>query len=76
MQKWIEKIFFISETIASELAVLRAGYLSSAVNVLTIILKTLHITKRDFFKLNRFHKDQSVWKRRCGSHFSSVWSPI
>ena len=40
------------------LSLLSRKYLSSAVNMLTDILKTFHITKKIFFKLNRFHNDQ------------------
>ena len=32
-------------------------YLSSAVNILTKSLKTLHVTKGDFFQLDYFHGD-------------------
>ena len=41
-----------------KLSLLRREYLWSAVNMLTNILKTLHITERSFFKLNCFHSDQ------------------
>ena len=40
-----------------ELSLLRRVYMSSAVNVLTNSLKILHITKRDFFKLNWLGRD-------------------
>ena len=52
MQKQIEKIFFVSEIIASELPVLnsqlRREYLWSAVNMIRNSLSNLHITKIDF----------------------------
>ena len=40
------------------LSLLRREHLSSTVNALTNSLKTLHITKRDFFGLNCFRSDQ------------------
>ena len=40
---------------------LRREYLSSAVNVLTKILKILDVTKGDFFQLNYLHSDESIW---------------
>ena len=61
MEKWIEKFFLRDNCISIgclKLSVLRGGYLSSAVNMLTNILKTLHITKRDFLQLNYLHSEQ------------------
>ena len=48
-------------------SVLRRGYLSSVVNMLTNILKTFHITKRYFVQFNCLHSEQVVWFRlqRC-----------
>ena len=40
---------------------LRAEYLSRAVNVLTNGLKVLHLTKSNFSKLSWLHSDQSIW---------------
>ena len=65
MQKEIEKMFFVSEIIASELGCLKLSllireYLSSPVNMLRNILKTLHITKIHFFQLNCLHSDQYI----------------
>ena len=42
-------------------SVLRRGYLSSVVNMLTNILKTLHITKRHSLQFNCLHSEQVVW---------------
>ena len=36
----------------------------------------MHITKRDFLKLNFLQKEQLIWERWCGSDFSSVWSAL
>ena len=62
MQKKVQKKFFLSDIIASELIALscqiRREYLSSVVNVLTNSRKILHITKRGFFQLNFLHSDQ------------------
>ena len=33
----------------------------------------MHITKRDFLKLNFLQKEQLIWERWCGSEFNSVW---
>ena len=40
------------------LSLLRREYLPSAVNLRPNSLKILHITKRDFFRLNCLHSDQ------------------
>ena len=40
------------------LSLLRREYLSSAVNLIPNSLKILHITKRDFFRLNCLHSDE------------------
>ena len=55
MQKQNQKSFFVSGIIAS---LLRRPYLSSPVNMLTNIPKSLHITKRYFFQLNCLCSDQ------------------
>ena len=52
---------------------LRAEYLSRAVNVLTNGLKVLHFTKSNFSKLSWLHSDQSIWQRCRRSDFNSVW---
>ena len=39
-------------------SVLKRGYLSSAINMLTNIFKTLHITMRYFLQLNWLHSEQ------------------
>ena len=59
----IQKIFFVSEKIASENVaincfLLQREYLLSAVNGLTKSPKVLHITQRDFLNLNCLHRDQ------------------
>ena len=51
---------------------LRREYMSSAVNGWTNSPKTLHITQRDFFKLNYLQKDQKIWLRHCRSALNSV----
>ena len=61
MEKWIEKFFLRDNCISIgclKLSVLRGGYLSSAVNMLTNILKTLSISKRVFVQLNCLHGEQ------------------
>ena len=45
----------------TELNLLRREYLTSAVYVLTKSLKTFHVTKSHFFKLNYVHINQSIW---------------
>ena len=64
MQQKAEKKFF-SEIIASKLvfvklSLLKAGYLSSAANVLTSSPKIWHDNKRDFFKHNFIPSDQKI----------------
>ena len=44
-----------------KLSLLRRGYLSSAVNVLTNSYKALRLTKTDFFPLNYLPNDQWIW---------------
>ena len=44
-----------------KLSLLRREYLSSDVAVLTNSLKTLHVTKSDFFELNFRHIDKWIW---------------
>ena len=60
-KKWEKVLCFRDNCIwrcCNKLCLLRREYLSSAVNVLANNLKILHITKRDFFHLNRLHSDQ------------------
>ena len=57
MLKTSQKYFFVFEIIPSELVAIKCLAFSSAVNVLTISLKTLHITKRDFFQHNYLQID-------------------
>ena len=57
MLKTSHKYFFVFEIIPSELVGIKCLCFSSAVNVLTISLKTLHITKRDFFQHNYLQSD-------------------
>ena len=59
MKKTIQKKFFVSEIIASELIALKLSplkreYLSSTANVLTNSPKIFHITKTEFFQINHF----------------------
>ena len=61
MQKQIKNMFFVSEIIAFKLSVLSREYSSSTVNMLTNILKTSHITKRDFLQLSCLHREQKIW---------------
>ena len=44
-----------------KLSLLNLEYISLAVNVLATSLKILHITKRDFSRLNCVHSDQCIW---------------
>ena len=48
---------FIS-VVCIELSLLRREYLSSTINVLIKSLKTLRVTKSDFFQRNYLHSDQ------------------
>ena len=63
--KDLEKVFrFWDKSIwiwCIKLSLLRRQYLSSAVNVLTNSLKILHITRRDFSRLNCVHRRQWIW---------------
>ena len=56
-----EKVFCFSDRciwiVCIELSLLRREYSSWSVNVLTKRLKTLHVTKSNFFELNYFHRD-------------------
>ena len=65
MQEKIQKEFFNSEIVASELvpliSLLRREYLSSAVNMLTSSPQILDIAGRDFYQLNCFNSDQETW---------------
>ena len=66
MQKINSEIFFsfsdISISIGCvKLSLLTREYLSSAVNVLTNNLKTLHITRRNFVRLKCLHSDPKIW---------------
>ena len=63
MQKQIGKMLFCFRDNCIgigclKLSLSRREYLSLAVNIFTNILKTLHITKRDFFHLNCLHSEQ------------------
>ena len=63
MQKKIKKkhFFFLGNSIWIDyvkLTLFTKEYLSSAANVLTNSPKILHITKRDFFRLNSPNIDQ------------------
>ena len=55
------KVFCFSDkciwVVCIELSLLRREYSSSAVNMLKNSLKTLHVTKSDFFQLNYFQID-------------------
>ena len=60
-KKKMQKIFFISEIIASENVAINSlcsEYFSSAVNRLTNSPKILNITQRDFFNPYYLHRDQ------------------
>ena len=63
-KKW--RMPFVSRKITSKLSLLRKIHLSLAVNMLTNILKTLHITKTDFFNsiaftvINKYKKVGAV----------------
>ena len=53
---------------------LRREYLSSAVSVLENSLKTLNVTKSDFFQLSYLHSDQWIWWRCCRWDWNSALS--
>ena len=55
-----------------KMSLLRREYLSWAVNVLTNSLKTLRVTKSDFFQLNYLHIGQWLWQRCCRWGWISV----
>ena len=62
MEEKIEKKLCVFEIMASDfgcvkLSLLRREYLSSAVNVLTNTYKALHLTKKDFLRLNFLQND-------------------
>ena len=61
------KIFRFSDKsiwiVRIESFLLRRENLPSAVNVLTKSLKTLHVTKSNFFQLNYLYSDQWIWYR-------------
>ena len=57
-----------------KLCLLRAGYFSSAVNVLTSSPKIFHIKNIVFFQLNWLCNDHSMWERCCGVDFISGWA--
>ena len=48
-----------------KLSLLRREHLSLAANMRTNILKTLHITKRDFPHLNCLHSEDEVRQSLC-----------
>ena len=76
----LENVFFLWDNCiwigCFKLFLLRREYLWSAVNMLTNIFKTLHVTNRDFSQLNCLHSDQQIWQKWCRSDFNSVWSPL
>ena len=63
--KMEEKFFGFSHIciwiVCIELSLLRRVCLSSAVNMLAKSLKTLHVTRSNFFQLNYLHNDQQIW---------------
>ena len=64
-QKSREKAFSFSDKciwiVCIELSLLIREYFSSAVNMWKNSLKTLHVTKSDFFQLNYFRSDMWIW---------------
>ena len=71
MQKKKKRII-ASELSALTFSLLQREYLSSAVNVLKNSPKIFHITKRDFFQLNRLHSHHKLYLRCCLLDFNSV----
>ena len=74
-KKKLEKLFFSDNCIwrcCYKLSLLRREYLLSALNGLRKSPNILHITKRDFFWLNFFHRNQWISLRCCRSDFTSV----
>ena len=63
MQKKKQKMFFFLRENpiwigCVKLSLLRREYLPSALSVLGNSLEILHVTNRDFFQINSFHRDQ------------------
>ena len=56
-----------------KLSLLRKGYLSMALNVLTSSQKIWHIKKREFFQLNYcLGSYQGIWQRLCDADYKSA----
>ena len=62
MQKQIQKILLVCEIISSRIVSIKKRILlnrdKSAVSMLTNIITTLHITKKDFLRRNCIHSKQ------------------
>ena len=81
MQKIIEKksLVLIENLICIgcvKYSLLRTEDLSSAVNVLIKILKILHITKNNFFKLSCLHSDINRYDKLATAQISTVFGPV
>ena len=59
-----------------KLSPLRAGYFSSAANVLTSSPKILHVNKRHFFQLNWLGGDHWIWKRWYHADMNGAWARL
>ena len=53
-------------------SLLRTGYSSSAVSVLTSSPKIWHVNKRNFLILNCLERDQKIWWNCCDADFNSI----
>ena len=78
--KSLEKSFcFLGNCISIgcvKFSLLRREYLSWTVNVLINKPKLSDIPKRDNFRLNFSHSDETVWWKCCRADFSSVWDSL
>ena len=59
-----------------KLSLLRKGFFSSAVSVLTSSSKIWHLNERDFFRLNWLGRVQWIWWRCCHTGFNSAWARL
>ena len=76
MKQKMQKKFFVLNIIAFELVakndLLRRGYFSSAVNVLTNRHKISGITKTNIFQRSFPESNERIWWKCCGAVFRTV----
>ena len=81
MQQKIQKIFFDFQIIAFLLVALNTRFywerefFSSDVNMLKNRLNISDTTKKEFFDLIFFQRDQKVWLKHCRAYLSSLSAP-